>query len=336
MSGYRGIAEEDRMSLDRDLATTGKAGAPDLATVPARPQIEPRELSTGGPVVLGMQSAEISWKHALGWEDRPERRGGPCFIIVKATFTGSFRVVERFPMTSRGWAQAWKALVKLDRDGAVKALAALADRAGAAATRAELAEVTARSIGVLADARYIPGTGDLPDIAGGSRVNVRFVADRLVFISSATVPRVLAGFSYPDVVTVEVGGPGRIQRWTPGQQMALGTAFGLQTEILATVTTRIKTVVRLETTTCELFLVVTHTEPDVLRMQLSPALWAIRKAREAAGQPGPDDGPEGVTGEADGAASIVDQLTKLASLLEAGLLTREEFDRLKGGLLEGP
>jgi hypothetical protein len=32
----------------------------------------------------------------------------------------------------------------------------------------------------------------------------------------------------------------------------------------------------------------------------------------------------------------VDQLAKLASLLEAGLLTREEFDRLKGGLLEGP
>ena len=117
------------------------------------------------------------------------------------------------------------------------------------------------------------------------------MADRVVFISSATAPRVLAGFSYPDVVTVEVGGPGRIQRWTAGQQLARGMAFGLEAEILATATTRIKTVVRLETTKCELFLVVTNTEPDVLRMQLSPALWAIREAREAAGQPGPDDGP---------------------------------------------
>jgi hypothetical protein len=105
------------MSLDRDLATTGKASAPDLATVPARPQIEPREMSTGGPVVLGTQSAEATWKHALGWEDRPERRGGPCFIIAKATFVGGFRVVERFPMTNTGWAQAWKALVRLDRQG---------------------------------------------------------------------------------------------------------------------------------------------------------------------------------------------------------------------------
>ena len=122
------------MSLDRDLATTGKASAPDLATVPARPQIEPREMSTGGPVVLE-RGAEASWKHALGWEDRPERRGGRCFIIVKATFTGSFRVIQRFPMSDAGWRRAWKALVGLDRDGAAKALEALADRAGAAAGR---------------------------------------------------------------------------------------------------------------------------------------------------------------------------------------------------------
>ena len=330
------------MSLDRDLATTGKAGAPDLATVPARPQIEPREMSTGGPVVLGMQSAEADWKHTLGWEDRPERRGGPCFIIVKATFTGSFRVIERFPLTDAGWSRAWKALVKLDRDGAVKVLEVLADRAGAAARKAELAEVTARSIGVIAGAIYTPGTGQLPGIARGSRVDVRFLPDRVVFLSSATAPRVLAGFSYLDVVTVEVGGPGRVQRWTPGQQLAFGF-LGNDAEILARTATRIKTVVRFHTTMCELFVVVSHTEPDVLRMQLSPALWAIREAREAAGQPEPDDVPPAEAPEAseaeatsDTPASIVDQLAKLASLLESGLLTREEFDRLKAGLLERP
>jgi len=328
------------MSQDRDLATTGTASAPDLATVPARPQIEPREMSTGGPVVLE-RGAGAGWKHALGWEDRSERRGGPCFIIVKATFTGSFRVIQRFPLSDAGWRQAWKALVGLDRDGAAKVLEALADRADAAGRKAELARLAAQTIGVLADARYIPGTGELPGIASGSRISVRFVADRVVFISSATVPRVLAGFSYPDVVTVEVGGPGRIQRWTTGQQLALGMAFGIEAEILATAATRIKTVVRLETTKCELFLVVTNTEPDALRMQLSPALWAIREAREAAGQPGAGGSPDaadddGAGAGAGGPASVVDQLAKLAGLLESGLLTREEFDRLKGGLLEGP
>jgi len=33
---------------------------------------------------------------------------------------------------------------------------------------------------------------------------------------------------------------------------------------------------------------------------------------------------------------VVDQLAKLASLLESGLLTRAEFDRLKAALLAGP
>lgn len=83
------------MGLDRDLTTTGQASTPDPATVPARPQIEPREMTTGGPFVLE-RSVEAGWKHALGWEERSERRGGPCFVVVKATFTGSFRVIERF------------------------------------------------------------------------------------------------------------------------------------------------------------------------------------------------------------------------------------------------
>jgi hypothetical protein len=328
------------MNLDRDLATTGRASAPDLTMVPARPRIEPREMSTGGPVVLGMQSAEAGWKHTLGWEDRPERRGGPCFIIVKATFTGSFRVIERFPLTDAGWRQAWKALVGLDRDSAAKALEALADRADAAGRKAELARLTAQTIGVLAGGRYIPGSGELPDIANGSRVDVRFVADQVVFLSWATAPRVLARFSYPDVVTVEVGGPGRVMRGATGRRIFGGTAIGLETQILASMTTQIKTVVRFETTTCELFVVVSHTEPDVLRMQLSRALRAIREARGAAGQPGAGGSPAaadeaGADARADGAASVVDQLARLASLLESGLLTREEFDRLKAGLLEG-
>jgi hypothetical protein len=328
------------MSPDRDLATTGKASAPDLATVPARPQIEPREMSTGGPVVLE-RGAEASWKHALGWEDRPERRGGRCFIIVKATFAGSFRVIQRFPMSDAGWRQAWKALVGLDRDGAAKALEVLADRAGAAGRKADLARLAAQTIGVLADGRYIPGSGELPDIASGSRVDVRFLADQVVFLSWATAPRVLAQFSYPDVVTVEVGGPGRVMRGATGRWIYGGTAIWVEARILASMTNQIKTVVRFETTKCELFVVVTHTEPDALRMQLSPALWAIREAREAAGQPGAGGSPDaadddGVDARADGPASVVDQLAKLASLLEAGLLTREEFDRLKGSLLEGP
>jgi len=57
------------------------------------------------------------------------------------------------------------------------------------------------------------------------------------------------------------------------------------------------------------------------------------RGQEGVGRPGLED--DAVTG-APTASSVVDQLAKLASLLESGLVTREEFDRLKGCLLEGP
>lgn len=72
------------MSPDRDLAPVGKASAQDLATVPARRQIEPREMYAGGPFVLGLGTG-TGVKHGLGWIERSERRGGPCFVIVRVT-----------------------------------------------------------------------------------------------------------------------------------------------------------------------------------------------------------------------------------------------------------
>lgn len=320
------------MTLNRDLATTSQPSRQDLATVPERPQIEPGEMYTGGPFVLEMNTVDASWKHSIGWMERSERRGGPCFVVVKATFTGSLRVIERFPLTDVGWSRAWKALVRLDRDGAARVLDVLAARARVAAEAAELSALSAQSVSVLADVLYIPGSGELPDIASGSRLDVRFLADRVVFVPAGS-PRILAEFSYPDIEAVEVGGPGRVNLWTSGQQAALGLAFGLEIGMLAGLMTRVKTVVRFQATRCELFAVDARTEPDVLRMRLSPGLWEIREARKAAGRPGPED--DAATA-APTASSVVDQLAKLASMLGSGLLTREEFDRLKAGLLETP
>src|SRR5207244_2229740 len=83
-------------------------------------------------------------------------------------------------------------------------LEVLAARARAVAAKAALAELTVQSIGCLADVRYIPGSGELPDISSGSRLDVRFLADRVVF-APAESPRILAEFGYPDVAAVEVG-----------------------------------------------------------------------------------------------------------------------------------
>jgi hypothetical protein len=60
-----------------------------------------------------------------------------------------------------------------------------------------------------------------------------------------------------------------------------------------------------------------------MRIGLSRALGAVRQARAGA-TADTDDGL---------AASVVDQLGKLAAMLESGLLTREEFDRLKAALI---
>ena len=326
------------MSPDRDLATTSPPSRQDLATVPERPQIEPGEMYTGGPFVLEMHPVEASWKHSIGWMQRSERRGGPCFVIVRSTFTGSIRIVERFPLTDAGWSRAWKALVRLDRDGAAMALDVLTARARLAASKAALAEMAAQSISVLTDVRYIPGSGKLPDIASGSRLDVRFLADQVVFGAR----RLAAGAGR---IQLSRRGRRRGRRARPGPALDPGSAGGPG----AGLRPRGRDAGQPgdpgqdrrpgRDRECELFVVDSQTEPDVLRMRLSPALWAIREAREAAGRPGaggapaPGDAPAAGAG---GAASVVDQLAKLAGLLESGLLTREEFDRLKGGLLEGP
>jgi Short C-terminal domain len=104
---------------------------------------------------------------------------------------------------------------------------------------------------------------------------------------------------------------------------AVGALEGMAAAVvLNALTTRktITTVIRVQAVTAELFLLSTQQTPEQVRMDMSHQLAAIRAARSpAAGQPGP--------------AAQVEQLTRLASMLESGLLTREEFDTLKARLL---
>ena len=92
--------------------------------------------------------------------------------------------------------------------------------------------------------------------------------------------------------------------------------------------TRIKTFVRVQGHDSELVFLHTTILPDDLRVHLSRGIGAIRQARAAG--PIPGNGP----GSAGG-PSPVDELTRLASLLEAGLLTRQEFEQLKAKIIAG-
>ena len=127
-------------------------------------------------------------------------------------------------------------------------------------------------------------------------------------------------------LAVDVAGAGQVRkgmRWFGGGFGLAGAAEGaLIAAALTSLTSRteIDTVIRLQMPAAELFLHYDKLAPQDLRMRWSPVFTRLRSAVAP------------TTGTAP-AGDIVEQLHKAASLLERGLLTDEEFTRLKADLL---
>lgn len=109
-------------------------GAPDMVIpeetgIPAMPQIGPGELTGVAPYALvdGVSPT-------IGWQFRPENKGGSVFVIMRRGTLGILKVVETFPLTEHGWASAWQALVTKNPAAASRILAALRAREADAAT----------------------------------------------------------------------------------------------------------------------------------------------------------------------------------------------------------
>ena len=164
---------------------------------------------------------------------------------------------------------------------------------------------------------------------------MRFVEDRLVVYASRRAD-VLAEVPYSRVEDVEIGGPGLVRSGGgfTGGGFGLGGAIEGMTiaAVLNAMTTRtsITTVVRIQATDCELFLLHTKLTPDRLRIDMSRTLSVIRAVRagEATARPSSETRPV--------SPSPVEELAKLADMLEKGLLTREEFDLIKAKILGSP
>jgi Short C-terminal domain len=90
--------------------------------------------------------------------------------------------------------------------------------------------------------------------------------------------------------------------------------------------TKIDAIICIRAIDAELYFLDRQKRPDALRAELSEPLRVIGYT----GATKPD-----APGEQAGAASesVPDQLSKLASLLQQGLITRDEFDQLKAGLI---
>jgi putative oligomerization/nucleic acid binding protein len=291
------------------------------ADVPAAPVVKPDELWLDIPNLL-----VDGGRYSIGWQRWPEKDGGgPSFVTVRRSTLGMLKIVERYPLTDQGWRKAWLAFTKLDSAMAEKARSALAHRAEADSGFAERKELDARSLAFLPEVIFIGGYLADGRLVAGQKYDLRFLQDRLS-VSRRSSLKAAAEFSYSDVQEVEVAGPGPVRKWSPEQRAMLAIAFGVTGVLVGYGSTRIKTFVRIQIADGELFFLHTTLLPEDLRIHLSRGIGAVRKAQAAA------NGSENKERQ-PGSVSLVDELSRLAGLLDSGLLTRDEFDQLKARLL---
>jgi hypothetical protein len=311
-----------------------------LPSIPAMPSVPRAELHHGRPNLL----LESGLRHSLGWQDH--RKAGPSFVAVRLSQLDRVKVKERFPLTEQGWAAAWRALSGLDA-GAPAAIAARlaqmeARRRGAAA----LVALDAESLRCLRYVTFNGGAGGAP-LTKGRAYEMRFLADRIMVCSPRSAEAIVE-VPYRDVETVEVSGSssGMSSGEVAALILALGllgallglfilgllgfllgaAVFGLAGALVAAASSKIETIVRLRGRDAELYFLHTAKTPDALRIELSEPLRAIENARAA--QAGDLDEPTDLA-----RGSIPDQLSKLASLLQQDLITRDEFEHLKAKLI---
>ncbi len=309
--------------------------------VPAMPEVAPVNLYPGSPYLL----VESGLGHSIGWQEH--RKTGPGFVVVRMAWSGRSRIVERFPLTEEGWVRAWRTFSELDAKAAEIVSARLTTLEARRNAAGALADLDARSTGSLLHVAYNGGSGDAR-LASGSFYDVRFLADRVAVYPSRS-SRALTALRYPDVEAVEISGSDRAG---PDGQLALiilglaltgallgllifrlpglllgAVIFGLIGLVIGSAVTKIETTIRIRGRAAEFYFLNTEKRPGALRIELSEPLRAVDSARTApASEPG--DEPGSALAE-----SIPDQLSKLASLLQQGVITREEFESLKAGLI---
>jgi len=311
------------------------------SSIPAMPSVEPDQLYRGSPYLL----VDYAVHHSIGWQDH--RKAGPSLVVVRLGWVGSARVKDRFPLTEQGWESAWRALSSVDPSAAAVIAARLADQAARKGAAAALDALDHTSLCHLRRVTFKGGSGGAP-LAKDQSYELRFFGDR----TTVSLPRHLDAvltIPYRDVEAVEVSGPGKVSKPT-GELLALilglgllgavlglvvlgllglllgAVLFGLIGAIAGSASTKIETIVRIRGADSDLYFLNPQKEPDALRIDLSAVLTAIDTA---GGAPRAD---------ADGSAepppvSIPDQLGKLASLLEQGTITRDEFAHLKAKLI---
>ena len=287
-------------------------------------------------------------RHSIGWKDH--RKAGPSFVVARLSRLERIKVTERFPFTEQGWADAWRLLAARDAGAATEIAARLAAREGRARTSSAFAALDAKSLCYLRRVTFNGGSGEAP-LARGTVYDVRFLADRLIVCPPGLVEPVI-DVPYADVETVEVTGSGQGDN-SASSALAWMFAIGLLGALLglfivrppvfglflgavvfgavgaaigAASSGKIETTVRIRVQGAEFYFLSTVKSAEAVRIEMSGPLRAIEEAR--AGDQG-----DGLERAAQTPATVPDRLTQLASLLQQGLITREEFEHLKAKLI---
>jgi hypothetical protein len=312
------------------------AGADPPPSVPAMPSVPPGLLYRGAPhLVLD------GFHNSIGWQEA--RKAGPSFVVTARRPGGAIKVLQRFPFSEQGWANAWQALSRLDASAAAAIEARLAKLEASRRAAETMAALNARSMCYLRSVIFEAGSDSGP-LTKGLRYDVRFQDDQ-VMVCAVGSSQAYVELPYADVETVEVSGPasqpaglvpglililvllgailGYLIHRLPG--LLLGAlVLGLVGGTIAAVTSRNETIVRVRGRDAEFQFLDPLQLPDDVRRALSEPLMAVRRASAARA----DRSNE--SAEPDSAA---DQLSKLASLLQQDLITRAEFENLKARVI---
>jgi hypothetical protein len=314
-----------------------------LPSVPSMPTVAPDNVYRGAPYIL-LQGL----RHCVGWQDA--RKAGPSFVVTSRRPGGGLKVLERFALSERGWAEAWQALSSLDASAAAAVAVRLAElEAGRRAAEA-LAALAARSSCYLASATF-DGGSDGGSLIKDQRYDLRFLEDRIMVCAQRST-HALIELAYADTESVEVS---ETASQPAGVVLGLISGFGLAGALLgylavvprvvglflgavvlglvggliAAATSRNETIVRVRGRDAEFQFLIPIKRPHDIRRALSEPLMAIRKADAAqADRPNEPAQPR--------SDSPADQLAKLASLLQQDLITRDEFEHLKAKVIAQP
>jgi hypothetical protein len=101
------------LSRRRPWTATRQPAIEETIEIPAMPNIGPSEQFAESPY-----SPLDAISPTIGWQFRPQKKGGPAFMILRRSPLGMLKAVETFPLTEDGWpapGNLWSGTIPLPR-----------------------------------------------------------------------------------------------------------------------------------------------------------------------------------------------------------------------------